>query len=367
MVTHMKSTVAAEALVLADEILKDIELSRCPLTETCLKAVRLARLTGEVEMSQIFMHEASGYPSTPNGIPADTFDLCRKAGRVFLDKDSEKGEALVERASTASIDQILSSIETFRTRLEFSRPQAVNIVSANPNQYVNAPFRNITLENGLSSSLTKAVGSLSSRRTFIYDYALSKHLTLNVSSAAEDIFEEYRQRSDALIIRTIPEELKRLESISENLRSENKEDWANAVHSCRRLLQAVADAVYPAQAGVTVKSNGHDIKIGPDNYINRLVLFCESKQNSKIYEAIVGSNLSYLGNRLDSLFAAAQKGSHAEVSRPEANRCVIQTYLAVGDILTLLDSNLNRPDEIKIAVQVKESPDEVVDGSKVAK
>lgn len=363
----MKKTIAAEALVLADEILKDIELSRCPLTESCLKAVRLARLTGDAEMAQILMYEASGYPTTPSGIPADIFKLCRRAGRVYLDKDSDNGDALVERSSTASIDQIISSIETFRARLEFSRPQAVSIVSANPNQYVNPPFRNINLENSISTGLTKAVGALSSRRTFIYEYTLSKRLTLNVSSAAEDIFEEYRQRADALIIRTIPEELKRLESIGENLRSDNKEDWANAVHSCRRLLQAVADSIYPAQAGATVKSNGRDIKIGPDNYINRLVLFCESKQNSKIYEAIVGSNLSYLGNRLDSLFAAAQKGSHAEVSRTEAQRCVIQTYLAVGDVLSLLDGEENIPEEIKPASLGDASLDAIVDGTKQAK
>jgi hypothetical protein len=34
--------------------------------------------------------------------------------------------------------------------------------------------------------------------------------------------------------------------------------------------------------------------------------------------------------------AAASKGTHSDVSRDEANRCVVYTYLLVGDILALV-------------------------------
>jgi hypothetical protein len=49
----------------------------------------------------------------------------------------------------------------------------------------------------------------------------------------------------------------------------------------------------------------------------------------------VGSHLKFLGDRLDAVFHAAQKGSHAAVSHDEANRYVIYTYMLVGDILAL--------------------------------
>jgi len=118
------------------------------------------------------------------------------------------------------------------------------------------------------------------------------------------------------------------------LKSDNPEDWANGVHSCRRLLQEVADALFPATAPQQRK--GRTIQLGPDNYINRLVCYIEDRSSSIRFRDIVGSTLAYIGERLDAVFQAAQKGSHADIgSREEAERYVIYTFLTVADILTL--------------------------------
>ena len=46
--------------------------------------------------------------------------------------------------------------------------------------------------------------------------------------------------------------------------------------------------------------------------------------------------MGFLGERLDSVFQAAQKGSHAEiVTRSEADRYVVYTYMVVGDLMSL--------------------------------
>ena len=45
--------------------------------------------------------------------------------------------------------------------------------------------------------------------------------------------------------------------------------------------------------------------------------------------------MRYMGDRLDAIFRAAQKGSHSTVTKEEADRCVVYTYLLVGDILSL--------------------------------
>ena len=48
--------------------------------------------------------------------------------------------------------------------------------------------------------------------------------------------------------------------------------------------------------------------------------------------------MKYLGERLDSIFQASQKGSHDMISsQNEADRYVIYTYLVIGDILKLKD------------------------------
>ena len=57
-----------EALILAEETLADIELSRLSLSNIALKASRLARLVNEFDLEKIFEYEASGYPMGDNGI-----------------------------------------------------------------------------------------------------------------------------------------------------------------------------------------------------------------------------------------------------------------------------------------------------------
>ena len=78
------------------------------------------------------------------------------------------------------------------------------------------------------------------------------------------------------------------------------------------------------------------VKLGADAYINRLVAYVEEHSSSERFQEIVGSHMKFLGERLDAVFQAAQKGSHAEiVARIEADRYVVYTYMIVGDLMSL--------------------------------
>ena len=140
----------------------------------------------------------------------------------------------------------------------------------------------------------------------------------------------------------MPEATRKFTAIYDNLRSDNPEDWSNAVHGCRRVLQDLVDALFPSSDVPRQKQLGKQavsISLGPDNYINRLVCFVDDNAESERFAAIAGSQLSFLGDRLDALFRAAQKGSHATIStRDEADRCVVYTYMVVGDLLQLKGS-----------------------------
>ncbi|TAL65596.1 MAG: hypothetical protein EPN84_01200 [Legionella sp.] len=133
----------------------------------------------------------------------------------------------------------------------------------------------------------------------------------------------------------LPESVTRFNAIYDNLLSENTEDWSNAVHSCRRILEDLADLVFPAQSKEQTR-NGKKIKLGKDNYINRIICFVEDNSGSERFEHLIGAHISFLGERLDSIFQATQKGSHTTImSREEADRYVIYTYMIIGDILSL--------------------------------
>ncbi len=85
-----------------------------------------------------------------------------------------------------------------------------------------------------------------------------------------------------------------------------------------------------------IKIDGKLIKVGPENYINRLMIYIQNKSDSQRFKEVVGSHLNYIGDRLDSLYSASTKGSHVEISSiEEAERYIIFTYLLIGDILRL--------------------------------
>lgn len=304
-----------DALHLSKGILKNIELNEIPLNGIALKTARLARLLDDFDMQHIMECEVSGYPSGPDGVRPDIWQLAVKAGRKSDYKDKESGE-YKSKANLRSIGELEEALRSVQVSLEKS----------------TAPIE----RNQLRPQATRCAKDLESRRGFIYSYVARKHYELRFSGIADDLFTSIRKRVDDQIGKAVPEAVKRFSAVYSNLRSENPEDWSNAVHSCRRILQDLADSVYPPRSDKKVGEDGKSIKLGKENYINRIITFAEESSSSARFREIVGSHLSYLGDRLDSIFKAAQKGSHATIiSREEAERYVVYTYLILGDILSL--------------------------------
>lgn len=331
----------AEALELSEVILKNIELSELPLANIALKASRLARLLNDFVYQKIMEYEAGSYPQTPTGIPPEAWQLANIALRTYQEKDSNG--AIKEYAYTESIEQLEQTLQAAKLGLDAARDRDVSVSSANPTQFVMPPMGNFMERNRLQSEITRTAKRISNRRTFIYNYALRKYQELKYSSIAGDTFSRIRENTDHLIGKFLPDSVQKFSAVYENLLSENTENWSNAVHSCRRILQDLADIIFPTQTDDRVKHEGSReirVKLGRDNYVNRIICFVEDNSNSSRFNEIVGSHLKYLGERLDSIFSAAQKGSHKTImSREEADRYVVFTYMIVGDVLSLWQSN----------------------------
>ena len=329
----------SKALDLSRQALQNFELSEISLSNIALKVCRLARLLGEFDYEKAFQLEVSGY-SYPNGIPADTFRIAKLANRVSVDKEGK------ESAYTRSIDQIL---------LEKQSNMEVLKVLADPNINLSYPNQPTDLSGEITdrihrrqiiqgnqkerkqilSTLQILGKQLSERKAFIYKYIMRKNIELEFSENLYDIFYSNLEFVKKRIVNIVPNEVNKLNSIIENLKSSNKEDWSNAVHSCRRLLESVADAIFPPRKE-PLKINGKNIKVGQNNYINRLIAFVSEKQLSSTYSNVVGTNLKFLGDRLDAISKATQKGSHHIFKRKkEAEQYFIYTALVLSDILSL--------------------------------
>jgi hypothetical protein len=258
----------ADALCLSEEILKDIELNQIPLAIIALKTSRLARLLNEFDFQQIMQYESGGYPNTPTGIPPDVWKLLVLAGRRYYEIDKKTGTKK-EFGHIISITEIEQEIKIGESHLLASRDADISISSANPNQFVIGPQGNVRERNNVRSNIQKNTSLLSSRRLFIYEYASTKFYELKFSSISDDVFSRIRYRVDDQIGRLIPSSTKKFTAIYENLKSENSEDWSNAVHGCRRILEELADVLTPPTNDKIIKiGNGQKktIKMGKENY-----------------------------------------------------------------------------------------------------
>ncbi|MCW7460419.1 hypothetical protein ND856_19085 [Leptospira bandrabouensis] len=279
---------------ICEEAIKDLELSQLPLSNICLKAMRIARLL------------------------------------------NDEKQYLAFKNSSVYIPRLESYIESSKIQLRSAIDPNVSISSANPNQYVSNTNSNRSERQNLSKGIMDAEEKLQTEKVVIYDYLISRYNELKFEKAAADIFDTARELVDSKLNTIAPETIRKFISAYENIDSTNPEDWANAVHSCRRILNNIADNLYPPRNGEEVESGGKKIKIGSENYINRLILYVESLSKSKSFQKLFSSNLEFLGNRLDSIYNAANKGTHNEIETAEdAKRYVIYTYLLIWDILTL--------------------------------
>ncbi len=334
----------AEALILSEETLRNIELSEIPLTQIALKASRIARLLNDLDIMSIMRNEAGGYLQTPTGLPPETWRLAGLAGRHFQIQDPTN-KKVDTRAYTESIAQMEEYLKAIQAGLDTSRDPDIAVSSSNPSQYVFSPMGNALERNRLILSSATTAERLASRRAYIHGFVSQTYYELKYSSIADDIFVRVSRRVDNVIGSRIPNSTHRLSSLYENLRSNNPEDWSNAVHSCRRVLEDLADVVFPASQEPRtrlVDGKMKTIQLGQSHYINRILAFVNDCSESERFGELVGSHIEYLADRLNSVYKATNKGTHTTITRQEeADRYVIFTYLLVGDILSLIKSDMS--------------------------
>ena len=321
-----------ECTRLAEEILKNIELSEIPFKSIILKCLRLCRLINDDIGVKLFMFEASGYPINQSGhLTSEAWELCGINGRIYYDKD--KNGKYKKFAFTSTISEMEASTEVQLERMK---------VISDPTSYGDniTPFaistaKNTTERISITKSIKEDAKKIETIKINLYDYVLKIYNDLLYGNIVEDIFRRNRNIVDGKLISICPETIKKLSSIYDNLSSSNEEDWANAIHSCRRILKEVADNLFPP-TGEIIHVGKKEIKLGEEQYINRLIQYIDGKSTSKTYKDIVGSSLEDIGNKLDALNNAACKGTHDKVTKFEAERYLIYTYLFLGDILSLM-------------------------------
>ncbi|WP_143202445.1 hypothetical protein [Amycolatopsis sp. CB00013] len=146
------------------------------------------------------------------------------------------------------------------------------------------------------------------------------------SHVADEIYLRARQ-IDPGIIEIFDVALRTLEE------HDSAEQLSQVALSCRRLLERLADALYPATDEVI---DGR--KMTQDRYISRLWQYVASRL-TKSNADVIQVNLKDVGARIDKLYAVANSGLHGVAIAAAIHRLLINLTTLTFDLLVINDLN----------------------------
>ena len=151
-----------------------------------------------------------------------------------------------------------------------------------------------------------------------------------IKSAPETNFDVFKEAVDDRLLDVHPELSEELMAAFKSVSSENPKEWAQALASCRRLIEKLADALYPAG-----KEKEKDI--AENQCVNRLSAFIDEAIGNKEQSELAKAHVDYIGSYLQKLYETGGKSAHTDLTRAKALNLVFQTYLLIGDIIDYLD------------------------------
>ncbi len=160
---------------------------------------------------------------------------------------------------------------------------------------------------------------------------------LVLGEVSEDVWARNRAYVDEHLAQIAPQALEQFAAAHRRQAEGDAEARTHALTSCRRVLKTVADVLYPASNAIVEGIDGRVRKMTDDKFISRLCQFASEGSGSSS-QALLSAQVRSLSERLDALNSLSSKGVHDEVSSPEVDQCIIQTYLVVGDLLRIAES-----------------------------
>jgi hypothetical protein len=292
-----------EVISLAREVINDCEKPEVSFTALLPKAWRLAYLGGITEMSKWLEYEQHGYKPD--------------------DPDALKCAALVGRAQYASIDPGM-----FEPALILLNELGTVFQAHQGPLQLDPVTRGVVIYAAQRKQRIRTIlGHVKSR---IHEFATQVYYERLFSGAAQGIFDSYRAGVDGMLAKTAPEIPEMLPAVFERLEGGTQEEVSQALHTCRRILIAVADSLYtPSNTAVTI--GGKPFQVGAKHYDNRLYVYAALRTQSR-------SRRERLYNSIFDLTVRINAGEHDDVTPQEARALVIQTYLLLGEMVTLPES-----------------------------
>lgn len=179
-------------------------------------------------------------------------------------------------------------------------------------------------------------------KVYTYKSATKLFNQLKFEGTTQSSFDILRKAVDDKLLDINPEIAEQLMIAFKNSTSNNKEELSQVLTTCRRLLEKLADTLYPATDEVI---NNRTFK--PNQYINRLWRFMDINIQSDSNKDLAKAHIDLLGSWLQKSYALTCKGVHSNVSQLETTKTVFHIYLLLADILEFIQPN-TRQEKISI-------------------
>lgn len=300
-----------EAIRVADELLTDIELKRLKASEVVLKASRLARLVGHAEMTDFLGFERNGYPTDGS---ARTW--IGRAGR-WADEEKKTFYTNPIAKLEAQAESNQRAIDAMQGGGNYSGDMALVASSKHDARILN-----------LSGHLGRTNGICGQVIATVYDMVTEIYHELLFSALQASLFADTQELIDGSLSAASGTALDKIERVSDRLRDGDPESVSQGLTTCRRLIDSCADYVFPARDEPYAIGAEATLKVGPQQVLNRLQAHTHAYGASK-------SRRDRLRRTLSDLYERCSAGTHSEVTIDEARFVFLQTYIALGEILTL--------------------------------
>lgn len=175
---------------------------------------------------------------------------------------------------------------------------------------------------------TPLYNHLSYVRRKTHEFASDLYNKLRFSGTVSSSFDVLKAVVDDKLLDLNPLLAEQLMIAFRSVSASNAEEWSQALTSCRRLLEGLADELYPANQSSLKGRN-----LGQGQYVNRLWAFMDGAIESESNRDLAKTHVDFLGAWLEKTNKIANKGVHADVEQVEAVKAVFHTYLVIADLL----------------------------------
>lgn len=291
------------------------------------KCLTICQILGRENENEWIRLELNGYgqENTTIGELEKIVPDYRKVSMMYYDAYNKP--ILFRDEEVAKIFQSHSVAESI-SELEDSVTQGLYIYGAH-SAFIKKEFNVPAVYSFVSPlAIRRIVDSVKNRAL---DFVNQIIIELEFGNVLSDIFEEARKLVDVKLSCICPEVLKNLVQIyNDLLTGKVSHDWKKIAFACRDILQDFTDVIYKPE--YLPQGEMAPSKEQTKNKV-RYTLLTKLAGSKNEERKLIEAQMEYF----DKLTDYINKHLHKQASKEDAHRCVVYTYLIIGDILKLLE------------------------------